>query len=188
MSANNYKSFEFKYSVSKLMVWIVWAAIYCAVVIVVLLFFTRYVDGQNYPWRISTVFGRTTIISNPLWVDIVMYGLVAAIVIGLMLMIEPVGRLIARKRVFLRSTASGFQHNEWNISYLRIPYVKETFISWDGISDAKTKKSLVFGTKIRLTLSEMKKGRNRTHDISTTGSEYDAEYILKTIRMNMSNR
>jgi len=187
MSASYFESFEFKYSVRKLLVWIALAAICTAIGVAVILIIYNYLQAQNYPWRLRTFLFRTSASNYPVWAEIVLYVLVIATTIGLASMIEPIGRMIARKRVFLRLTASGIQHNVWRTYFRIIPYVEETLILWDGILDAKIKRNLFFGTNIRLTLSEIKKGRNRTHDISTTGSEHGAEHILQVIRMNMSN-
>jgi len=190
MINQRYEVHEFKYSINKVLIRIGLGAILAISGGLAFYRLEKYFDRQKRNQLFENIRnGIHAIPEYPIWVQIVLAITFIVFLIGGYILFD-IHKLF-RKRVFLRLTYSGLQHNElelWIAPFIRFPHIKESFFAWNDILDARIKQSILFGNSIVLTFFEKKKGRNRTHDISTVNSEYDAEYILQTIRKNMPDK
>ena len=85
----------------------------------------------------------------------------------------------------LRLEATGFYYTEMLIMRHMIPVSNKTQVLWNNVENVWLNHGL-FAKKIELLLREKKNDRNVTKTIKIICSEYDAEYILQAIKLNMA--
>ena len=177
---SEHESFEFKYSIPKLLIRICIGAI-----ITVSGGFATY----HFYLPSHTRFGARSIFEFPIWFWIAF--IVAAV--GITIFSDNILNLFMNKRVFLCLTVTGLQYNQiWPWDYvfifrIPIPDTKTIVIKWNQIEDARIRRNILLGKEIKITYSEQRKKRTRIrkYGIPISCSKYSAEYILQTIKKNI---
>ena len=173
---------KFKYSVGRILIGMGIGSALAVIGGLVLFYLSKYFEKQRRAQMIENF--RNDIFVLPresLWEIIVQLIPIIIALIGILVMTYAVA-CFARKRVFLCLTKSELQHNELDFFRItRIPYIKETFISWDNIAKINITPRFPFGRNIRLTLHEKKKDKNRIHDISVLYCEQTPEQVIRAI-------
>ena len=175
MSGQLYESFEFKYSARKLLKrWFIGLCISILGFSCIMLF-SYNVSGS--PLRYVSV---------SIIYDIFALFLTIATVVGLQYSSYPFWRLILNRRVFLMLDTGGLYCTRIaeDARGWAFPWYYRWHIPWADVESVRLEHGVLVKNIIKLTFKN-KKGKRDELSIKVICSEYDADYILEAICMNI---
>lgn len=168
------QSFEFKYSVRKLLIRIIIgipiAILGFTALFLYLNFRTKYLYSQGIYYNYQNF-------------DIWEFITVGFAIIGLTMISHAFWRMIFNKRVFLQLDMIALRYKDVELPYklIFIPRNSKSCILWNNIKNIRLKHGIFIRNEIEITLQTMKKGRNTKKSISIVCSQDSVENIMDSI-------